>query len=153
MLEMCVHSVPARNQGIGWPQIHSFIEGNTMKVLCVPLCCGFACVRKQHANCQTVISDTESDRSAIVRWFAGHALNHSAPLLGQLQTNNRAELQACIHALSVTPARVPLQLCVDSQLVTSGATLWMAGWIRRGWRTKQGTPVSNKDLWQQLAGR
>ena len=71
VLEMCVHSVPARNQSIGWPQIHSFIEGNTMKVLCVPLCCGFACVRKQHAKCQTVISDIESDRSAIVRWSAG----------------------------------------------------------------------------------
>ena len=71
---------------------------------------------------------------------------------GRLQTNNRAELQACIHALSVTPVGVPLQLCVDSQLVTSGATLWLTGWIRRGWRTKQGTPVSNKDLWLELHG-
>ena len=73
---MCVHSVPARNQSIGWPQILSFIEGSTMEVLCVPLCGGFACVQKQHANCQTVICDTESDRSAIVRWSAGYILTY-----------------------------------------------------------------------------
>mmetsp|Transcript_68852 Transcript_68852/g.121620 ORF Transcript_68852/g.121620 Transcript_68852/m.121620 type:complete len:111 (-) Transcript_68852:99-431(-) len=54
------------------------------------------------------------------------------------------------HALTVTPARVLLQLCVDSQPVTSGATVWLSGWIQRGWRTKQGTPVSKKDLWLDL---
>ena len=44
-----------------------------------------------------------------------------------------------------------LQLCVDSQLVTDGATLWLEGWRRRGWKTKKGRMIKNVDLWQQLA--
>ena len=43
-----------------------------------------------------------------------------------------------------------LELCVDSQLVTNGATLWLLGWIRRKWRTKQGSPVANRDQWTEL---
>ena len=61
-------------------------------------------------------------------WFGeGHALNHCAALPGLMQTNNRAELQACIHALEVAPQHVPLQLRVDLQLVTDGVTLWLSG--------------------------
>ena len=85
-------------------------------------------------------------------WFGdGHALNYRAKLQGLPQTNNRAEMKAAIHALVVTPKTVPLQLCVDSQLVTDGVTLWLQGWKRRGWKTKQNSEVSNKDLWQELA--
>ena len=65
-------------------------------------------------------------------WFGErHALNHCAALPGLLQTNNTAELQACIHTLKAAPPHVPLQLCVYSQLVTDGVTLWLPGWIRR----------------------
>ena len=61
-------------------------------------------------------------------WFgAGHALNFSAPLKGNLQTNNRAELTAAIEVLKIAPQTTELQLCVDSQLVTDGATLWLEG--------------------------
>ena len=72
-------------------------------------------------------------------WFGErHALNHCAKLPGLVQTNNRAELHACVHVLEVAPRHVPLQLCVDSQLVADGVTLWLPGWIRRKWKTKQG---------------
>jgi hypothetical protein len=30
-------------------------------------------------------------------------------------------------------------------------TLWLPGWKRRGWKTKQNSDVANKDLWQDLA--
>ena len=53
-----------------------------------------------------------------------------------LQINNRAESQVCIHALKVAPRHVPLQLCVDSQPVTAGVTLWLPGLIRQEWKTK-----------------
>ena len=73
-------------------------------------------------------------------WFRGerHALNHCAALPGLVQINNRAEVQACIHALEVAPRHVPLQLCVDSQLVTDGVTLWLLGWIKRKWKKNRG---------------
>lgn len=29
--------------------------------------------------------------------------------------------------------------------------MWHAGWARRGWHTKIGTPMPNRDLWLQLA--
>ena len=79
--------------------------------------------------------------------FGGrHVLNHCAAPPGLVQTNDRAELQVCIHALEVAPRHVPLQTCVDSQLVTDGVTLWLPGWNRRKWRS----PVANRDLWQDL---
>ena len=79
-------------------------------------------------------------------WFGGgHALNYKSKLEGLLQTNNRAEMSAAIHALRVTPPGVALQLWVDSQLVTDGVTMWLEGWKRRGWKTKQNSEVANKD--------
>ena len=69
-------------------------------------------------------------------WFReGHTLNYRAPLRGGVQTNNRAEMAAAIHALEVTPRTVELQICVDSQLVTDGVTKWLEGWKRRSWKT------------------
>ena len=84
-------------------------------------------------------------------WFGeGHARNFSAPLQGNLQTNNRADLTAAIEVLKIAPQTTELQLCVDSQLVTDGATLWLEGWRRRGWKTKKGRKIKNIDLWQEL---
>jgi ribonuclease HI len=39
----------------------------------------------------------------------------------------------------------------DSKYVISGLTDWIRGWRVRGWLTKEGEPVSNRDLWEQLA--
>ena len=77
-------------------------------------------------------------------WFGeGHALNHRAKLMGPSQTNNRAEMTAAIHALTVTSKEVPLQVCVDSQLVTDGVTQWLHGFRCRGWKTEQNSEVAN----------
>ena len=80
-------------------------------------------------------------------WFGeGHTLNVSDPLEGSVQTNNRAELTAAIEVLRSVPKTMETQLSVDSQLMT----LWLEGRGRRGWKTKQGQPIKNVDLWQQL---
>ena len=59
-------------------------------------------------------------------------------------------MTACIRVLEQVPTAAPLQLCVDSQLVTEGATQWIAQWKRSGWRTRGGKEVSNRDLWEKM---
>ena len=40
--------------------------------------------------------------------------------------------------MKTAPQHVPLQLCVDSQPVTAGVTLWLPGLIRQEWKRKWG---------------
>jgi ribonuclease HI len=45
-----------------------------------------------------------------------------------------------------------LVFATDSEYVVEGATKWVRGWMRKGWKTSTGEPVKNKDLWQCLLG-
>ena len=65
-------------------------------------------------------------------------------------TNNRMELMAAIAALETLKEPCTVVLTTDSQYVRQGITEWMAGWIRRGWKTSGGEPVKNRDLWERL---
>ena len=65
-------------------------------------------------------------------------------------TNNRMELMAAIAALEVLKEPCDVVLTTDSQYVRQGITEWMAGWVRRGWKTSGGDPVKNRDLWERL---
>ena len=69
-------------------------------------------------------------------------------------TNNRMELQASIEALKALKT-LPLSsleasLHTDSEYVKNGITKWLPGWKKRGWKTAQGKPVLNQDLWEAL---
>jgi len=67
-------------------------------------------------------------------------------------TNNRMELTAAIAALrhlAGTPGRVALH--TDSAYVARGIRDWIHGWRRRGWKTREGGDVVNRDLWERLA--
>jgi ribonuclease HI len=67
-------------------------------------------------------------------------------------TNNRMELTAAIEALrQAGPARGPVALHTDSTYVIRGIRDWIHGWRRRGWRTRDGGDVQNRDLWETLA--
>jgi ribonuclease HI len=71
-------------------------------------------------------------------------------------TNNRMELTAVIKALAALKRRSAVEIYTDSQYVRNGITEWLPQWKRRGWRTADGKPVKNIDLWQALeheAGR
>ena len=63
-------------------------------------------------------------------------------------TNNRMELTAVLKALTDNPG--PLVVVMDSTYVKDGLEKWHKGWVRNGWRTKAGTPVKNRDLWEPL---
>ena len=67
-----------------------------------------------------------------------------------LTTNNRMELTAVIEALSAVKRPVPIVLHLDSSYVKNGITGWVHNWKRRGWRTGEGKPVKNVELWQAL---
>lgn len=65
-------------------------------------------------------------------------------------TNNRMELMAAIEALNALKAPSNVHLHTDSQYVKNGVTTWIHNWKKRGWRTADGKPVANVDLWQAL---
>ena len=65
-------------------------------------------------------------------------------------TNNRMELMAAIAALETLKEPCDVVLTTDSQYVRQGITEWMAGWLRRGWKTAGGEPVKNRDLRERL---
>jgi ribonuclease HI len=85
--------------------------------------------------------------AALLRW-GGHErlLSGAAPVT----TNNRMELMAAIEALAALRRQAPVRLCTDSQYVQRGITEWLPRWRRNGWRTADGKPVANQDLWQRL---
>ena len=39
---------------------------------------------------------------------------------------------------------------MDSEYVRQGITQWIHGWKKRGWVTKTGQPVKNRELWKEL---
>ncbi|MES2355975.1 MAG: ribonuclease HI [Pseudomonadota bacterium] len=78
--------------------------------------------------------------------------DHEKELFGgeALTTNNRMEMTAVIRALEAITRTAPVIIYTDSQYVQKGITEWMTGWKRRGWRTADGKPVKNVDLWREM---
>jgi ribonuclease HI len=83
----------------------------------------------------------------VLRW-QGHekTLSDAEPST----TNNRMELSAAIAGLEALRRPSRVRLVTDSQYVKNGVTQWLQGWKRKGWRTADGSPVKNVDLWQRL---
>lgn len=67
-----------------------------------------------------------------------------------LTTNNRMELMAAIAALEALRRASSVIVVTDSAYVKNGVTGWIHGWKRNGWRTADGKPVKNVELWQRL---
>ena len=65
-------------------------------------------------------------------------------------TNNRMELMAAIRGLESLKRPSRVILTTDSQYVMKGATEWLEGWKRKGWKTAGRKPVKNVELWQRL---
>jgi ribonuclease HI len=67
-------------------------------------------------------------------------------------TNNRMELMAALSGLRAITRPMQVALHTDSTYVAHGfAKRWIDGWRRRGWKTAAGSPVANRELWEQLA--
>ncbi len=75
-------------------------------------------------------------------------------------TNNRMEMMAVIKALEgfdvyydkAQMDEKKFTIMLDSSYVLNGATKWVYGWQKNGWKTATKQEVMNADLWQQLIG-
>ena len=65
-------------------------------------------------------------------------------------TNNRLELRAALLGLQSIAPGPPVILNSDSKYVLDGLRVWSKGWIERGWTTRDGEPLKNRDLWEPL---
>jgi ribonuclease HI len=77
---------------------------------------------------------------------SGKTLSGAEPMT----TNNRMEMMAAIKALEALKRPCKVKLVTDSQYLMKGITEWLKNWKRRGWKTAQGTPVKNAELWRRL---
>ena len=65
-------------------------------------------------------------------------------------TNNQMEMQACIEGLKYVTEPAEIVIYTDSKYLKNGITLWIDGWKRNGWRTKEKKPVKNQDYWKEI---
>lgn len=70
-------------------------------------------------------------------------------------TNNRMELMGLLVALKepiiLNADNSPkIEVFSDSQYLVKGMKEWLPNWLRRNWKTAQGQPVENRDLWEVL---
>lgn len=69
-------------------------------------------------------------------------------------TNNRMELMATIRALDEAKMRGDVQrihMYTDSTYVAKGITSWIKTWKVNQWKTSNGQPVKNFQLWKELS--
>lgn len=68
------------------------------------------------------------------------------------QTNNTAELQACLEGFKIAmdSGTKVLRMYLDSEYVRKGITQWINKWIKNNWTKADGSPVANKDIWIEL---
>jgi ribonuclease HI len=69
---------------------------------------------------------------------------------GRGTTPNRMDLISAAEALERLPEGVSVAVHTGSDYLREGAAKWIAGWKVRGWKTKEGSEVSNRDLWERL---
>jgi ribonuclease HI len=65
-------------------------------------------------------------------------------------TANQLDLLGAIAALEALPPGISVALHTGSDYLRNGASRWIDGWKQRGWKTKEGQPVMNRDLWERL---
>jgi len=110
------------------------------------------------ANVQSIYTDGACTGNpgpggwAAVVYFTDGSLHEIGGSAAQT-TNNRMEMQAAIAALQFiaeSDRASPVTIHTDSEYLINGVTKWVKGWKKKGWKTAQGKPVLNQDLWETL---
>lgn len=89
--------------------------------------------------------------SAILQYTDEKKVTHERELCGFASnvTNNQMELQAVVEGVKALKKPCEVSVFSDSTYVT-GYALAMQDWQDRGWKRKDGKPVANAELWQEL---
>jgi ribonuclease HI len=98
--------------------------------------------------------DNPGGAGGVIEWMSdvtGHLSRWDYWISEPSTTNNRMALRSAIEAfrtISRKGARFRVVFTSDSQYLVKGMNEWVPGWMRRGWRRKEGA-VENVELWQQ----
>ena len=66
-------------------------------------------------------------------------------------TNNIMELTAILEALKALKVECEVDLYSDSSYcVNAFDQKWIYGWIKKGWKTADGSDVKNKEIWEEI---
>jgi ribonuclease HI len=94
-------------------------------------------------------------RAGYAAWFPEHpewSESHRVPD-NEEQTNNRAELSAIRRAVQILEAKGCLDedivIYTDSNYSINCLSVWITGWLARGWKTADGKDVQHRDLIEQ----
>lgn len=75
----------------------------------------------------------------------------SGRVVGDEVTNNRMEILAAVEGLkAVKSNRIPVVVFTDSIYLRDSISKWIYKWRKNGWRTSDGKPVKNADLFRSL---
>jgi ribonuclease HI len=86
-------------------------------------------------------------------WAALVRRNGEERILSQGETGktaNQLDILGALAALESLPPGTAVAVHTGSDYLRNGATAWLAGWKRRGWKTQEGKAVQNSALWQRL---
>ena len=118
---------------------------------------GGAC-RSTGARKGSHVQDSDKAAWAYMIEHDGQQLTDSTGRLGA--TNNEMEMTAFLESLKKLEqlglTQQPLLFVLTSQYViksvsdTTDGQAWMKGWKKRGWKTANGKPVANQELWQDI---
>ncbi len=65
-------------------------------------------------------------------------------------TSNQLDLIAAAEALHALPEGIRVRVYTFSDYLRNGAMQWLSAWKQRGWHTREGTAVKNRELWERL---
>jgi len=76
--------------------------------------------------------------------------DHVKSLSGRVNetSSNRLHIQAAVAGLEAVKRPLPIHIYTTSDYLKDGATRWVKGWVAQNWQTKEGKPVSHRDLWE-----
>ena len=97
-------------------------------------------------------------RASYAFWFPENKELSNAAVVpeDQQQTNNRGELLAITEAvrscsINLTPSEIELEIYTDSMYSINCLTVWLPGWIAKGWKTSSNGNVSHRDLIEETS--